>query len=256
MDRYEKTILIFKSCAKRKPYPDYMKSNVELLIESIKLYIRKNEFDGDTHIYSIEEWRKKGEDYLNDCEFVITSEGGLNFILNYGPDEDFYDLIDSFGYFYEMGHSWSYGFYKDEDSINNLPSKKTSYSEKLRDQRWKNKSQQKKEWAEYKCQDCGSSSNLEIHHCYYRYGLEPWQYPMDSLRCLCSKCHKKRGALEMEFRAKLAEITTTDLEAITDLVTNGILSYPKDKVMELLSAISDGKEKLTVKFEELINSRK
>lgn len=233
-----------------------MKSSKEQLIESIKLYIRKNEFDGDTNIYSIEEWRKRGEDYLNDSEFVITSEGGLNFILNYGPDEDFYDLIDSFGYYYEMGHSWSYGFYKDEDSINHLPTKKSSYSEKLRDQRWQNISRRKKEWAEYKCQDCGNENNLQVHHCYYRYGLEPWQYPMDSLRCLCDDCHKKRGALEMEFRAKLAEITTTDLEAMTDLVTNGILSFPKNKVMALISSISKGEKNLKQKYEELLKTKK
>ena len=233
-----------------------MKSELEQLIESIKLYIRKNELDGDTHIYTISEWKERDEDYLNDSEFVIISEGGLNFILNYGDDEDFYDLINSFGYFYEMGHSWSYGFYKDEDLINIQPSsKKLSYSEKLRDERWKSKSSRKKEWAEYQCQDCGNKSNLEIHHCYYRYGLEPWQYPFDSLRCLCSTCHKKRGALEMEFRAKLAEITTSDLEAMTDLITNGILSYPKEKVMDLISSISDGEEKMKEKFEELIKSR-
>lgn len=233
-----------------------MKNENEKIIESIKLYIRKNEFDGDTEIYSIEEWRERGEEYLNDSEFVITSEGGLNFILNYGPDEDFYDLINSFGYYYEMGHSWSYGFYKDEDSVNHLPSNKISYSEKLRDQRWREKSLRKKEWAEFQCQDCSTKKNLEIHHCYYRYGLEPWQYPLDSLRCLCSNCHKKRGALEMEFRAKLAEITTTDLEAMNELVTNGILSYPKENVMEFINSISGGEKKMREKFEELIDSKK
>jgi hypothetical protein len=233
-----------------------MKSEKEKLIDSIKLYIRKNEFDNDTFIYSIEEWKERGEDYLNDSEFVITSEGGLSFILNFGPDEDFYDLIDSFGYYFEMGHSWSYGFYKDEGSTNKLPlNKKLSYSEKLRDDRWKSKSLRKKEWAEFECQDCGNKNNLEIHHCYYKYGLEPWQYPLDSLRCLCSICHKKRGALEMEFRAKLAEITTTDLEAMTNLVTNGILSYPKQNVMNLISSISDSKEEMIKRFEELIKSK-
>ncbi|WP_438711025.1 hypothetical protein ACSTS3_21185 [Aquimarina muelleri] len=43
-----------------------MKSKIDILLESIKLYIRKNELDGDTHIYTIEEWKERGEDYLND----------------------------------------------------------------------------------------------------------------------------------------------------------------------------------------------
>ncbi len=233
-----------------------MTSNTDNLLKSIELYIRKNEFDGDTRIYKIDEWRARGEDCLNDSDFVITSEGGLNFILNHGPDEDFNDLINSFGYYFEMGHSWSYGFYKHENCITQTSSvKNISYVKKISDERWKEKSNRKKEWAEYKCQDCVRKDNLEVHHCYYRYGLEPWQYPLDSLRCLCSTCHKKRGKLELEFRAKLAEITTRDLEVMTDLITNGILHYSKEKVMNLISSISGDKGTMRQKFDELINSK-
>lgn len=33
--------------------------------------------------------------------------------------------------------------------------------------------------------------NLHVHHTYYQYKLDPWQYPTDSLQTLCWSCHEK-----------------------------------------------------------------
>lgn len=233
-----------------------MKSQKEKLIESIRLYIRKNELDSDTCIYEIDEWLERGEEYLNESEFVIISEGGLNFILNFGDPEEFYDLIESFGYYMEMGHSWSYGFYFDEELENTNSLKSMTYSEKLRDERWKNKRLQVKEDAENKCEDCGSSNNLEVHHCYYKYGLEPWQYPLDALKCLCSSCHEKRGKTEMILRARLADLNTNDLETISNLIVNGLCYYSRKGVMNFINAIGHSEENLKRKFDQLLKSRK
>lgn len=229
-----------------------MNRNSDPLIESIKLYLRKNELDNDTTIYSIEKWKAREEEFLNDSEFVITSEGGLNFILNYGDSIEFYDLIDSFGYFLEMGHSWSYGFYFNDSEEEIHSSKSKTYSEKLKDQRWKNKSQSKKEWAGHKCQDCGSIFNLEVHHCYYRFNLEPWQYPLDSLRCLCSECHNLRGKTEMEIRARMAELSTKDLQVISKLIYGGMKYYPENKIIHLVNNMPLDLLDLRQKIDELI----
>ena len=32
---------------------------------------------------------------------------------------------------------------------------------------------------------------MHVHHGYYEKGLAPWEYPEQSLHCLCEKCHKK-----------------------------------------------------------------
>ena len=81
-------------------------------------------------------------------------------------------------------------FNLDNQIKKNHNSKNFTYSEKLRDQRWSDKRDTVKDKANYMCQDCGSEKSLEVHHCYYKYGLEPWQYPIDSLKCFCSNCHE------------------------------------------------------------------
>lgn len=221
-----------------------MIKNQAKLIESIFLYLRKNELDGDTHFHTIEEWRERGEKYLIDSEFVITSEGGLHFILNYGDPEEFYDLIESFGYFMEMGHSWSYGFYLDMEILEQKSDEKKSYLEKLNDKRWEEKRDKVRERAGYKCQDCESTIKLEVHHCYYKFGLEPWQYPLDSLRCLCSNCHKKRGSIEMEIRARMADLTTENLAMISDFLYGNMNYYPHYKVTKLIKKLNIDKGEL------------
>lgn len=228
-----------------------MKSQKEKIIEGIRLYLRKNDLDNDTILYNIDEWKERGEKYLNDSEFVITSEGGLNFILNYGDPYEFYDLIESFGYFMEKGHSWSYGFYFDEEIKETHASKNMTYSEKLGDQKWQEKRDRVREKANFKCQDCGNNNNLQVHHCYYRFGLEPWQYPIDSLRCLCSNCHEIRGKIEMELRARMADLTTQDLKVISELIYGGMKYYPEDKILSLIKTLDLDKSKLKAKLTNL-----
>lgn len=232
-----------------------MKNERDKLIESIRLYLRKNDLDNDTTLYSIEEWKEREEEYLNDSEFIIISEGGLNFILNYGDSYEFYDLIESFGYFMEMGHSWSYGFYFDKERKEIHISKNLTYSEKLRDKRWSDKRDAVREKAGFKCQDCGSQKSLEVHHCYYKFGLEPWQYPIDSLRCLCSNCHEIRGKTEMELRARMADLTTSDLKVISDLIYGGMKYYPESKVLNLINNLELDLPKLKIKIDEIIDGK-
>ncbi len=232
-----------------------MKSRKEQLIESIKLYLRKNTLDHETTFYSIEEWKEREEDYLNDSEFVITSEGGLFFILNFGDSYEFYDLIESFGYFMEMGHSWSYGFYFDEEFKVKRTSKNLTYSDKLMDSRWQNKRNSVKEKAEFKCQDCGNDKNLEVHHCYYKFGLEPWQYPIDSLRCLCSSCHEIRGKTEMELRARMADLTTENLKVISELIYGGMNYYPENKVLHLIRNLKLDMTKLKTEIDKITDEK-
>ena len=42
-----------------------------------------------------------------------------------------------------------------------------------------------------KCEVCGSTSNLQVHHISYKYGNAPWEYPDDNFLVLCKKCHEK-----------------------------------------------------------------
>lgn len=77
-----------------------------------------------------------------------------------------------------------------------------SYSEKLRDPRWQKKRLKIMERDGWRCVACdGSDRELQIHHGYYRKGLDPWDYPDDTLWTVCNRCHKvSQDVLEKTYR--------------------------------------------------------
>lgn len=71
------------------------------------------------------------------------------------------------------------------------------YWQKLQDPRWQKKRLEILEGAGWKCEECGdSTSELQVHHCVYLKGAEPWEYSKGSLMSLCYVCHEKRQAIE------------------------------------------------------------
>ena len=65
-----------------------------------------------------------------------------------------------------------------------------SYAEKLEDSRWKQKRAEILRRDNYKCKLCGVAENLNVHHRYYIYGANPWEYRDNALVSLCHSCHK------------------------------------------------------------------
>lgn len=64
-----------------------------------------------------------------------------------------------------------------------------TYSEKLKDQRWINLSNQVKSIYGNRCSSCGGEDNLNTHHLIYRSGFEPWDYNINDLTVMCKDCH-------------------------------------------------------------------
>ncbi len=80
-----------------------------------------------------------------------------------------------------------------------------SYSEKLKDPRWQKRRLKVLEKHRWTCEDCGgTASTLEVHHCYYITGRQPWEYDDDLLMCLCSCCHQQRQTWERSAHVQLA----------------------------------------------------
>lgn len=64
------------------------------------------------------------------------------------------------------------------------------YREYLQSPLWKIISSKVKWNANYRCEKCGSKTNLAVHHTSYKYkGVEFLAF--ETLKCLCSKCHKE-----------------------------------------------------------------
>jgi hypothetical protein len=78
------------------------------------------------------------------------------------------------------------------DMLTSAPSKiknKFEYLYYLQSDEWKELSQRVKEKAGWKCSECGSRENLEVHHLTYD---RLFNECIEDLVCLCSQCHENR----------------------------------------------------------------
>jgi 5-methylcytosine-specific restriction endonuclease McrA len=84
---------------------------------------------------------------------------------------------------------------------------KKSYSELLRDPRWQKKRLEVLNAANFKCEDCGcADKELQVHHCHYQKGKQPWEHDKDFLMCLCSSCHEVRQIYEDGIRSSVGRL--------------------------------------------------
>ena len=184
---------------------------------SLESWLHRNNLETDCSIFTKAEWQARNEEYCNGADLVIVTEGGLCTLLNYGSDEtltsELDDLLGSFGYYYELGQHWNLGLYPTGEDVECPP--RTSYSAKLRDERWQQKRVKILERANGHCQDCEKEfKNLEVHHCYYMTLCHPWQYPLDSLRALCRDCHENRAVSEIRLNALLARADRQQIDEL------------------------------------------
>ena len=76
------------------------------------------------------------------------------------------------------------------------------YKKQLKDKRWRELRQEVIEERGGKCEMCGSSSNLCVHHKAYIKGRYAWEYPKDYLLVLCNGCHRKIHGIDLDERAE------------------------------------------------------
>ncbi len=75
-----------------------------------------------------------------------------------------------------------------------------TYSEKLKDPRWQKLRLEVMQRANFTCEKCwDTETTLHVHHAYYVTGRNPWEYPADTLSCLCKNCHKSEGDFSGDF---------------------------------------------------------
>ncbi|HAX5242420.1 TPA: hypothetical protein JZG60_004707 [Escherichia coli] len=218
-----------------------MLRNLERMKNAISEWAIKEGLWHDAQFYSNKEWNERGEKIHDDALLVLTIDSsGLYNLLNGGCDtEEFEDLVESFGFFYEMGYAWSIGFYPLEDY--DYARLSGNYLQKLKDERWRQKTELVKRRANYRCQDCNASLPLEAHHCYYtnmREGYEPWEYPLSALRALCRECHKQRPIPEIRIRALLAQLTQSQLTGLINGLDNAFNRFETDSFITFMQNIS------------------
>lgn len=68
---------------------------------------------------------------------------------------------------------------------------KEEYLQLLKDGRWQRKRLVIMQRDDFKCRDCGTTNDLNVHHLRYLIGRKPWEYENTDLITLCGDCHKK-----------------------------------------------------------------
>lgn len=110
-----------------------------------------------------------------------------------------------------------------------------TYSDKLRDPRWQRKRLEVFQYADFRCQVCGSSSKtLNVHHSYYEKGREPWDYPNGALISACEDCHE---IIETHVKHKLPAKTVPAKP--TPLKRWKGLTIPEDHLVRIAFAFPD-----------------
>lgn len=73
----------------------------------------------------------------------------------------------------------------------NEPSEIESYSEQLRDKRWKAFRKFIIDVRGDRCEMCGYNKGLQVHHPKYRKGAKAWEYNCNEVIVLCGNCHMR-----------------------------------------------------------------
>ena len=83
-----------------------------------------------------------------------------------------------------------------------------NYSEKLKDPRWQKRRLDVLCAANWACEDCGRRDlELHVHHCAYIRAMQPWEYGLELLMCVCGPCHTFRQQHEDGLRVALGKVT-------------------------------------------------
>ena len=235
------------------------KEQIDILRETFEEWLQIEGFDYDFSFYSPSDWKARGEEILCDAELIFVFENQLLFILNYtGPTEiedELRDLARGFGYYFEIGDVWNIGFYPLEDILTRIPSHSLPYSELLQHPMWQEKRKRIYTRSGGKCEDCGGTNYLEVHHCYYRYGRLPWQYPDASLLHLCRSCHEARGRAELKLRGFLPKLRSRELLTIRKVLQDGLYWYPRKPLWDFIESIGYDIEKCHSNLKALIPLR-
>lgn len=96
----------------------------------------------------------------------------------------------------------------------------------------------------FTCQHCGSTDKqLHIHHKYYEYGVEIWQYKNDALITLCKKCHEKEQMFYSHLKYDINKFLSTQKSSITLLkILTSLECNDKKAYLEEFKSFNNGRK--------------
>lgn len=218
---------------------------LEVMREVFTEWMRIHRFDHDFRFFNAEEWGNRDEQFLSRAKLIMSFDNQLVSIFNYSGqwevEEELQELAGGFGYWFEFGNHWNIGFYELEDWPE-LPPLSSSYTVLLKDDRWTEKRNRITQSCNGSCENCNKVGYLEVHHCYYRWGRYPWQYPDAAFLALCRPCHQKRQDVELRFRTFLPRLKTDELETLQSVIDNNLYWLDRDRFFDFLRKLPHDNE--------------
>ncbi|KKN79627.1 hypothetical protein LCGC14_0338310 [marine sediment metagenome] len=132
-----------------------------------------------------------------------------------------------------------------------------TYRELLKHPNWQKKRLEILERHEFQCQACEKEGEtLHVHHSYYEKGFKPWEYPDESLWCLCEGCHAHIEKLKTLLRQAIGKLAPHEFEMMVGFAL-GLQAYDYSEIEIDVSSfeIGDGVAKAqNVCVKELLKS--
>jgi transcription elongation factor Elf1 len=117
-----------------------------------------------------------------------------------------------------------------------MMNKKNGFFELYKHPNWQKRRLEIMEKSNFECLHCGTKDKtLNVHHLYYENGLKPWEYPDDSLICLCSDCHLELETKLKSLRKKISRISYLYIDEITGFVDGIFIKEMSDGDYSLYS---------------------
>lgn len=110
----------------------------------------------------------------------------------------------------------------------------SNFFENYKRPEWQKKAAEIRERAGYECEWCGDNkSQLDVHHSYYEKDAMPWEYPSESLHCLCKKCHKEQQELKKKINRQFGRMSLTEMERLLGYMIGCEIEVHNDITFEL-----------------------
>ncbi len=133
-----------------------------------------------------------------------------------------------------------------------------TYQEKLQDPRWLKKRTLLISARGGGCELCGNSQKLTIHHGYYRFKTDPWDYDDDTLWVLCWPCHETTQQKLTAIHEIIARINPREMDNLRTRIDDGtfdlVFGATRQEVEEILAEERDAESKLYSKYDIAIIS--
>ena len=112
---------------------------------------------------------------------------------------------------------------------------KADYFEKLKDPRWQKKRLEVFEYYDFKCSNCGEKTKqLHAHHKIYLKNLDPWEYGIEFLTCLCDDCHKGAHNCLEKVKNVLGVLNVAELPRVFGYIQALVMEDDEDFIPQII----------------------